>query len=91
MRRMKERLTDLFMLRAQSHTGAFFFPKFVASPILKRDIVYRELFTIYEVERMLVELGWSEESRSITDEMRKRGTAAHHRGFKRRRYRLGLI
>ena len=91
LRRLKERLSDLLMLRAQSHTGAFFFPKFLSSPFLKRDIVYRELFTVYEVERMLLELGLTEELPSITDEIRRRGTAAHLRGVAKRRYRLGLI
>jgi hypothetical protein len=91
LRRLKERLSDLLMLRAQAHTGAFFFPKFLSSPFLKRDIVYRELFTLYEVERMLLELGWSEEAQPIADEIRRRGTAAHLKGFARRRYELGLI
>ena len=91
LRRLKERLTELLMLRAQSHTGVFLFPKFLDSPFLKRDIVYRELFTIYEVERMLAELGWDDELQAITDEIRRRGTAAHLRGFARRRYQLGLI
>lgn len=90
LRRLKERLSELFMRRAQSHTGAFFFPKFLSSPTLKRDIVYRELFTVYEVERMLRELGYTEEMQSITDEIRKRGTARHLRGLNKRRYRLGL-
>lgn len=91
LRRLKERLTELLMLRAQSHTGVFLFPRFLDSPFLKRDIVYRELFTIYEVERMLAELGWDNELQAITDEIRRRGTAGHLRGFARRRYQLGLI
>lgn len=91
LRRLKERLSDLLMRRAQAHTGAFFFPKFLSSPILKRDIVYRELFTIYEVERMLGELGHTQELQSITDEIRRRGTASHLKGFARRKYRLGII
>ncbi len=91
LRRLKERLSELLMRRAQAHTGAFFFPKFLSSPILKRDIVYRELFTIYEVERMLGELGHTQELPSITDEIRRRGTAAHLKGFARRKYRLGII
>jgi hypothetical protein len=90
LRRLKEGLSDLLMFRAQSHTGAFFFPKFLDSPFLKRDIVYRELYTIYEVERMLRDLGLAEYSASITDEIRRRGTAAHLKGLARRKHRLGL-
>ena len=79
------------MMRAQAHTGCFFFPKFLSSPFLKRDIVYRELFTLYEVERMLDELGWTDETASIVGEIRRRGTAAHLRGFAKIRSGLGLI
>ena len=92
VQRLNEVLSDMLMQRAQAHTGAFFFPKFLSSPFLKRDIVYRELFTVYEIERMLIELGHnSSECQSITDELRRRGTAAHLKGLARRRYRLGLI
>ena len=90
LRRLREGLSDLLMFRAQSHTGAFFFPKFLGSPFLKRDIVYRELYTVYEVERMLRDLGLAEYSASITDEIRRRGTAAHLKGLARRKHRLGL-
>jgi len=90
LRRLKERLSDLMMLRAQAHTGAFFFAKFLGSPLLKRDLVYREQLTLYEVERMLSELGFAEFRESITDEIRKRGTAAHLKGLRRRKYRLRL-
>jgi hypothetical protein len=91
LRRLREGLSDLLMFRAQAHTGAFFFPKFLGSPFLKRDLVYRELFTLYEVERMLGELGFGEYREPIADEIRQRGTAAHLKGITRRRYRLGLI
>ena len=91
LRRLKEGLSDLLMLRAQAHTGAFFFPKFLGSPFLKRDIVYRELYTLYEVERMLKDLGLAEYSQSVTDDIRQRGSAAHLKGLLQRKYRLRLI
>ena len=91
LRRLKEGLSDLLMLRAQAHTGAFFFPKFLGSPFLKRDIVYRELYTLYEVERMLKDLGLAEYSQSVTDDIRQRGSAAHLKGLAQRKYRLRLI
>ena len=91
LRRLKERLSDLLMLRAQAHTGAFLFPKFLGSPLLKRDIVFRELYTVYEVERMLDDIGLGEYSQRVTDEIRQRGTAAHLKGLTRRRHLLGLM
>jgi hypothetical protein len=91
LRRLRESLSDLLMFRAQAHTGAFLFPKFLGSPLLKRDLVYREQFTLYEVERILGELGFGEYREAIADEIRQRGSGAHLRGITRRRYRLGLI
>ena len=91
LRRAKERISSLLIIGSQTHTGAFFFPKFLASPFLKRDLVYREQFNLYEVERMMTELGFVEQFPLITDEIRRRGTGGHYKGFKRRRFRLGLI
>lgn len=90
LQRLKESLSDLLMFRAQAHTGAFLFPKFLASPFLKRDLVYREQFTLYEVERMLSELGFGEYRERIADEIRRRGSAGHLQGVARRKYRLNL-
>jgi hypothetical protein len=90
LRRLREALSDLLMIRAQAHTGAFLFAKFLGSPLLKRDLVYREQFSLYEVERMLAELGFAEYRAEITDEIRQRGSAAHLKGLARRRYRLNL-
>ena len=91
LRRLRERLSDILVLRAQSHTGAFFFPKVLGSPFLKRDLVFREIFSLYEVERMLAELGYGDHGASIADDIRRRGTAAHLSGLARRRYRLRLL
>jgi hypothetical protein len=91
LRRLKERLSDIFVARAQSHTGAFFFCKFVGSPILKRDLVFREIFSLYEVERMLGELGHDDHRQVIADDIRRRGSAAHLKGLAKRRYRLRLL
>jgi hypothetical protein len=90
LRRLKEALADLLTLRAQAHTGAFLFAKFLGSPLLKRDLVYREQFTLYEVERMLEELGLAQFREPIADEIRRRGSAVHLKGLARRRYRLNL-
>ncbi len=90
LRRLKEGLSDLLMVRAQAHTGAFLFPKFLGSPFLKRDLVYREQFTLYEVERILGELDLGEFQERIADEIRQRGSAGHLRGLARRKYRLNL-
>jgi hypothetical protein len=90
LRRLREGLSDLLMIRAQAHTGAFLFAKFRGSPLLKRDLVYREQFSLYEVERMLAELGLAEYRAEIADEIRQRGSAAHLKGLARRRYRLNL-
>ena len=91
LRRAKEQISSFLVIGAQAHSGAFFFPKFLDSPFMKRDLVFREQFNLYEVERMLSELGFVESVPMIADEIRRRGTGAHLKGFRRRRYQLGLI
>jgi rhamnan synthesis protein F len=91
LKRTKERISNLLIMGSQVHSGAFFFPKFLGSPLVKRDLVFREQFNLYEVERMLSELGVVEELPMIADDIRRRGTGGHLKGLKRRRYRLGLI
>ena len=43
--------------RNQMHAAGFAFMKFLGLPLFKRDIVYRELYTIAEVRQIMAELG----------------------------------
>ena len=54
------------------------FRSFSTAPLLKRDLVYREQFNLYEVERMLSELGVD---RGDADDRRRDPPARDRRPF----------
>ncbi len=63
--------------RSPIHSGGFLFQKYLGSPLMKRDLVYRLLFTPEEVEQSLRDLGETEHLQEILDELRRRGTGEH--------------
>lgn len=50
--RFAESVTDYISTRNQMHAAGFLFTKFLKLPLIKRDIVYRELFSLADVERI---------------------------------------
>lgn len=53
------------MARNQMHAAGFAFMKFLSLPLLKRDIVYRELFPLQEVSRIVMEFFVNLESLAV--------------------------
>jgi hypothetical protein len=49
------------------HAAGFAFMKFLGLPVFKRDIVFRELFPIQEVRRIVTESGEPLEAEIIAD------------------------
>lgn len=45
------------MARNQMHTAGFAFMKFLGLPLIKRDIVFRELYSVEEVNRIMADFG----------------------------------
>jgi hypothetical protein len=61
--------------RNQMHTGGFLFRHFMGLPIIKRDIVFREVYPIEEVSRFLEDLDRQALEEILVD-LRRRGSAA---------------
>jgi hypothetical protein len=68
--------------RNQMHTGGFLFHKFLGMPALKRDIFFREVFTLEDVEDILGEVQEPLRDAMIAD-MRQKGTQRHFKGLAR--------
>jgi hypothetical protein len=68
--------------RNQMHVGGFLFHKFLNMPGVKRDLFYREVFKLEELEVILSEL--DEPLReTIIEELRQKGTQLHLKGLSR--------
>lgn len=74
----------------QMHHGGFLFIKYLGLPLLKRDIFYRELYTLEDVYQFLTEI--DEPLRDeILGDLRRSGSGAHLRGLFRIMYRHGSL
>lgn len=59
--------------RSQIHIGGFLYRGFLRSPLIKRDLVYRMQYTIYEVESLLETVGHEGHLHEILSDMRRKG------------------
>jgi hypothetical protein len=76
--------------RNQVHVGGFLFMKYLGLPVIKRDILYRTVYTIEEIYDALTELKVTARDEAI-DDLRRTGTVAHFGLFRRLLFRHGSI
>lgn len=76
--------------RNQIHVGGFLFMKYLGSPVIKRDIFFREVFSLEDVYQILTELNEPLRDEVISD-LRRGGTAKHITGFRKILQRHGSI
>lgn len=74
----------------QMHHGGFLFIKYLGLPLLKRDIFYRELYTLEDVHQFLTDVGEPLRDDILSD-LRRAGSGAHLRGLYRIMYRHGSL
>ncbi|RUW93479.1 rhamnan synthesis F family protein [Mesorhizobium sp. M7A.F.Ca.US.010.02.1.1] len=84
-------ILDRISGRSQIHTGGFLYRKFLRSPILKRDLVYRLQYSIYDVEARLQELGHEGHIDEILSDMRRKGVGTQMGFLKRIQFSDGII
>lgn len=72
----------------QMHTGGFLFHRFLDLPIIKRDIVFRELYELADVQRALSDLP-HEIVEQVMGDLSARGTGAQLGAWSRLFYRHG--
>jgi hypothetical protein len=74
----------------QMHTGGFLFREFMSLPIIKRDIVFRELYELSEVERALSDLP-DDTLAHIMEDLSIRGSGPQLDAWRRLLYRHSAI
>jgi len=78
-------------LRSQIHTGGFLYRRYLRSPLMKRDLLYRLQFSIYEIEKNLTDVGHEGHLSEILSEMKRKGLGSQLPLFKRIRFSLGVL
>jgi len=87
---MRRKLVSTITAGNQMHVGGFLFRRFLGMPAIKRDVFFREVFKLEEVENILVE--FSEPQREeIVGDMRQKGSQVHFKGLARILSRHGSI
>jgi hypothetical protein len=74
----------------QIHVGGFLFMRYLGMPVIKRDIFYREVFSLEDVHRILSDFQEPLRDEVLSD-LRRGGTAKHLKSFAKMLYRHGSI
>ena len=84
-------MVDQIGNHSQIHTGGFLYRKFGRCPIIKRDLVYRAQYSLYDVEDCLEEVGHEGHLDDILADMRRKGNGLQLPFLKRALFIEGMI
>lgn len=73
------------------HTGGFVYRKYNACPLMKRDLLYRDQFSVDEIEEALTDIGHEGHFEEIMTDFRKKGKASQLPLIKRLQAASGII
>ncbi len=85
-----ERILDIINQRNQIHIAGFLFMKALSVPIIKRDIVFREVYNFTQVHEILDNLGVPFATEVMSD-LRQKGLSRYFKGVSRVLYKFGSI
>jgi hypothetical protein len=85
-----DELIKLIAKTNQMHTAGFLFIKYLGMPMFKRDIFYREIYSLEDVYRFLTSIEESMRDEIMSD-LRRTGSGALHKGLYKILYRHGSI
>ena len=89
-RNLAEAVYEEVMARNQMHAAGFAFMKYMGLPLLKRDIVFRELFSLREVKQIIAGFGEAEPMQAeIMDDLARRPPPSRFAVVHRLFYRHG--
>lgn len=86
-----DKLIEVSHSSSPIHCSLYLYLKFMRCPIIKKDLVYRDRFNIFELERIFEELIDPSSARKIASDMRLKGSGLELTGVKRIRFDLGVI
>lgn len=84
------KIVALIAQQNQVHAGAFLFARFLGMPVIKRDIFYRQVYSLEDIHRIMGELGRSMRDEIMAD-LRRAGTSANFRGMRKLLHYHGSI
>jgi hypothetical protein len=88
---IEDHLINQLSSYSQIHTGGFLYRKFLGNPLIKRDLVYRAQFSIYDVEHCLKAIGHEDHLDEILSDMRRKGNGNQLPLLKKIQFMEGII
>ncbi|MBB5750999.1 rhamnan synthesis F family protein [Prosthecomicrobium pneumaticum] len=85
-----ERFLAAVNVYSQIHSGGFLYRRFLGSPLLKRDLLFRGYYGLYEVQTLLGEVGAEGHEADILTDMRIKGDGLLLRGRRRIAFDMSL-
>ena len=85
------KICEHIAMRSQIHTAGFLYKKYLDCPLMKRDLLYRLQFDIYEIEHNLVDVGHEGHLVEILSDMKRKGPGYQLRSTKKRLFEQGII
>ncbi|CAN7675731.1 hypothetical protein LJR007_001809 [Aminobacter sp. LjRoot7] len=85
------KICEHIAMRSQIHTAGFLYKKYLDCPLMKRDLLYRLQFDIYEIEHNLVDVGHEGHLVDILSDMKRKGPGYQLRSTRRRLFEQGII
>ncbi|WP_428032107.1 hypothetical protein [Ancylobacter sp.] len=77
-------------MRSQIHSSGFLCRRFLGSPLLKRDLMFRGLYRMHELETLLRTVGAEGHDEEILADMRRKGVGSQLLGRARQRFLLDI-
>lgn len=84
-------LSRLVALRSQIHTGAFLYQRFMNCPLMKRDLYYRNEFSLDEIEKYLNEVRGDDHLDEVLFDQQRKGSGRDLSWWNQARFVQGLI
>jgi hypothetical protein len=88
---VEDHLINQISSYSQVHTGGFLYRRFLGNPIIKRDLVYRVQYSIYDVENCLETCGHEDHLDDILSDMRRKGAGNQLPLIKKIQFMEGII
>lgn len=88
--KFKQGVVDAISQTSPIHAGAYYFPKYLKSPIFKKDLVFRQRFHFWEIQDWGSEIMTEEELQEFMQILRKKADWRSLTRSELRKYNIGV-
>jgi len=87
---LADKVIEFINVTSPIHAGAYLFPKYMLSPVYKKDLVYRGRFSFWEIENWLPDVMPDDEAEEYLTLLRKKGDSSSLSTVHNKQYKIGV-